>query len=438
MSRKYSGPTSGRDRKWKLVVGYGYYSDHLCARKTHVELITRRVRTYENLSRISRTSDKRQDGRIQKGGRGARLKVLQRMPRIHSWRELKYDDRICYECFMEWQSVIPNSVNGQERGPTIHGRLSRPQDRNADGIVPGRQWVLTLESEALMSLHGPRMFSTVSHSLSILAVRSFSPVKDSGMRIAESTRGSTIAICGRKKDLPRTDPSAQSSRLGFFRAGYTAAGIYAASTAKRVASQKSPCKNEERSKEGDEEEENGERYRLKTVKSRSTLSPVQLAKRLSLFSLVLLVLWTPNPIKGRCARSEKRSAWRIAAESIESREIRDLNFPIQLATLNEMHFYNRVNTRTTVFQPPTVSSSRHQDFIAKLHQVAWVASAGRSVAKSSGGASVAVSFVISRTTRVGESRERAEVGKKEFRHSARRPERTQQWPRINIITVRLG
>lgn len=24
MSRKYSGPTSGRDRKWKLVVGYGY------------------------------------------------------------------------------------------------------------------------------------------------------------------------------------------------------------------------------------------------------------------------------------------------------------------------------------------------------------------------------------------------------------------------------
>lgn len=125
-------------------------------------------------------------------------------------------------------------------------------------------------------------------------------------------------------------------------------------------------------------------------------------------------------------------------QSIESREIRDLNFPLQLATLNEMHFYNRVNTRTTVFQPPTVSSSRHQDFIAKLHQVAWVASAGRSVVKSSGGASVAVSFVISRTTRVGESRERAEVGKKEFRHSARRPERTQQWPHINIITVRLG
>jgi len=61
----------------------------------------------------------------------------------------------------------------------------------------------------------------------------------------------------------------QSSRFGFFRAGYVATGIYAASTAKRVASQKSPCKNEERSKEEDEEE-NGERYRLKTVKSGST------------------------------------------------------------------------------------------------------------------------------------------------------------------------
>jgi len=67
----------------------------------------------------------------------------------------------------------------------------------------------------------------------------------------------------------------QSSRFGFFHARYAATGIYAASTAKRVASQKSPCKNEERSKEEDEEEENGERYRLKTVKSGSTLSPVQ-------------------------------------------------------------------------------------------------------------------------------------------------------------------
>ena len=80
----------------------------------------------------------------------------------------------------------------------------------------------------------------------------------------------------------------QSSRFGFFHAGYVATGIYAASTAKRVASQKSPCKNEERSKEEDEEE-NGERYRLKTVKSGSTLSPVQSAKRLSLFSFALFV-----------------------------------------------------------------------------------------------------------------------------------------------------
>jgi len=81
----------------------------------------------------------------------------------------------------------------------------------------------------------------------------------------------------------------QSCRFGFFRARYAAMGIYAASTAKRVASQKSPCKNEERSKEEDEEEENGERYRLKTVKSGSTLSPVQSAKRLSLFSFALSV-----------------------------------------------------------------------------------------------------------------------------------------------------
>lgn len=57
-------------------------------RKTGIGLITYRVRTYENLSRISRTSDKWQDGRIQRGGRDARLKVLQRMPRIHSWREV--------------------------------------------------------------------------------------------------------------------------------------------------------------------------------------------------------------------------------------------------------------------------------------------------------------------------------------------------------------
>ncbi|EGI60580.1 hypothetical protein G5I_11140 [Acromyrmex echinatior] len=88
--------------------------------------------------------------------------------------------------------------------------------------------------------------------------------------------------------IPRTASSMQSSRFGFFRAGYVATGIYAASTAKRVASQKSPCKNEERSKEEDEEE-NGERYCLKTVKSGSTLSPVQSAKRLSLFSFALFV-----------------------------------------------------------------------------------------------------------------------------------------------------
>jgi len=47
--------------------------------------------------------------------------------------------------------------------------LCRPQDWNADGIVPRRQWAPTLESEALMSRHGPRMFSTVTHSLPLSA-----------------------------------------------------------------------------------------------------------------------------------------------------------------------------------------------------------------------------------------------------------------------------
>ncbi|KYN21626.1 hypothetical protein ALC57_06002 [Trachymyrmex cornetzi] len=112
--------------------------------------------------------------------------------------------------------------------------------------------------------------------------------EDSGMRFAEPSCDPTLAICSHKNSLPRTASSMQSSRFGFFRAGYVATGIYAASTAKRVASQKSPCKNEERSKEEDGEE-NGERYRLKTVKSGSTLSPVQSAKRLSLFSFALFV-----------------------------------------------------------------------------------------------------------------------------------------------------
>lgn len=104
----------------------------------------------------------------------------------------------------------------------------------------------------------------------------------------------------------------QSSRFGFFRARYAATGIYAASTAKRVASQKSPCKNEERRKE---EEENGERYRLKTVKSGSTLSPVQAGEADSCFSLSLCSssLDAQSDKRRMRARSEKRSAWRIAA-----------------------------------------------------------------------------------------------------------------------------
>lgn len=39
---------------------------------------------------------------------------------------------------------------------------------------------------------------------------------------------------------------------------------------------------------------------------------------------------------------------------------------------------------------------------------------------------------------VGERRGLSKEGKKEIRHSAGRPGWTQQWPRINIITVRFG
>jgi len=121
--------------------------------------------------------------------------------------------------------------------------------------------------------------------------------------------------------------------------------LRAASSAKRVASQKSPCKNEERRKE---EEETGERYRLKTVKSGSTLSPVQAGEAdswlfsfsLSLsLSLSLFVFWTPNPIKGGCAGSEKRSAWRIAAAVRSPR--RFVNRPIALVPVREPRRHHR-------------------------------------------------------------------------------------------------
>lgn len=72
-----------------------------------------------------------------------------------------------------------------------------------------------------MSLHGPRMFSTVSHSLSSLTVCSFSPVKDSGMRIAESTRDSTIAICGRKKSVIVADTRGKVNALKSHRQTHT-------------------------------------------------------------------------------------------------------------------------------------------------------------------------------------------------------------------------
>lgn len=39
---------------------------------------------------------------------------------------------------------------------------------------------------------------------------------------------------------------------------------------------------------------------------------------------------------------------------------------------------------------------------------------------------------------MGESGGLSKEGKKEIRHSAGRPGWTQQWPRINIITVRFG
>lgn len=65
------------------------------------------------------------------------------------------------------------------------------------------------------------VFYGLSHSLSILAVCSFSPVKDSGMRIAESARGPTIAICGRKKSVIVADTRGKVNALESRRQTYT-------------------------------------------------------------------------------------------------------------------------------------------------------------------------------------------------------------------------
>lgn len=61
------------------------------------------------------------------------------------------------------------------------------------------------------------------------------------------------------------------------------------------------------------------------------------------------------------------------------------NLPASYSEWNAFLHRRHMHNEMAVFQLPTMSSSRHQDFIAKLHQVAWVASAGRSVVKSSGG-----------------------------------------------------
>lgn len=64
-----------------------------------------------------------------------------------------------------------------------------------------------------------------------------------------------------------------------------------------------------------------------------------------------------------------------------------------------------------------------------------------SITKSNGNESVAIPSTISRvgeSTLIESGKEYIEEGKKEFRHSAPSTGRTQQWPRINIITVRLG
>lgn len=63
------------------------------------------------------------------------------------------------------------------------------------------------------------------------------------------------------------------------------------------------------------------------------------------------------------------------------------------------------------------------------------------IAKSNENESIVIPSIISEVgenTSVESGKEYIEEGKKEFRHSTPSTERSQQWPRINIITVRLG
>lgn len=77
----------------------------------------------------------------------------------------------------------------------------------------------------------------------------------------------------------------------------------------------------------------------------------------------------------------------------------------------------------------------------KFHQVALVVLVEQRIAKSNEDESIAIPSIISRvgeSTSVENGKEYIEEGKKEFRHSAPSTGHSQQWPRINIITVRLG
>lgn len=111
-------------------------------------------------------------------------------------------------------------------------------------------------------------------------------------------------------------------------------------------------------------------------------------------------------------------------------------------TLNKkQHFYNCANTSITKWLFVNHQSLFH---IIKTSSSYLGGSDEQRVMKSNGDESVAIPSVISRvgeSTSVENGKKYIEEEKKEkrrFRHSAPSTGRTQQWPRINIITVHLG
>lgn len=126
-------------------------------------------------------------------------------------------------------------------------------------------------------------------------------------------------------------------------------GIYAASTAKRVVSQKSPCKNEERRqrrRRGRRRRRRRRRRKRGTIPSEDREIRIHSKPRSAceatlsaLLSLAPRLLDAQSDKRRRCARSEKRSAWRIAAAVRSPR--RFVNRPIAAVPVRERRRHRR-------------------------------------------------------------------------------------------------